>query len=66
MLWCFDTGGRELREGVPKEVVRPVIQDASCPFRVPKDYPQEKGATVALEFVGVRPSSSVTRVMTIV
>ena len=56
--FCFATStdqDRRLRKGVPKEVVRPVIQEASCPFRVIKDHPEKHGATEALNFVCVKP-----------
>ena len=55
---CFAVGterDRRLREGVPKECVRPVVQESSCPFRVIKDHPEKHGATEALNFVGVKP-----------
>ena len=56
--FCFGAGAerdQRLREGVPLEVVRPVVKPACIPFRVPITYPQKKGAIEALEFVGVKP-----------
>ena len=56
--FCFATAKEvdyTLREGVPLEVVRPVRHETSCPFRVVNAYPQEKGAVMALNYVGVKP-----------